>query len=224
MSNRVVIIAPHPDDETLGAGGTILRHKNLGDRVFWLIITTITAELGYKIQDIENRNRLVSEVARHYNFDGVFDLKFPTTMLDKIPFYQLVKAIGNVFGEILPNIVYAPFHNDVHTDHKIVFNAVISCIKWFRYPSIKKVMMMEILSETDFGYQNSCNSFAPNVFVDISEYLEKKMEIMKLYNSEIGEHPFPRSERGIKSLAYLRGSMGGVKAAESFMLVKEIIS
>ena len=83
--------------------------------------------------------------------------------------------------------------------------------------------MMEILSESDFGFVNSEGFFSPNVFVDISDHLERKIEIMKIYNTEIGEHPFPRSEKSIRSLAYLRGSMAGVRAAEGFMLIKEII-
>jgi len=221
--NIILVISPHPDDETLGAGGAILRHKAFGDKVFWLIITTITQEQGFTISDIERRNFLVKEISRQYNFDGVFDLGFPTTMLDTISFNKLIKEIGDVFNKVSPNIVYLPFYNDVHTDHKIVFQASLSCIKWFRYPSIKKVMMMEILSESDFGFVNSEGFFSPNVFVDISDHLERKIEIMKIYNTEIGEHPFPRSEKSIRSLAYLRGSMAGIKAAEGFMLIKEII-
>jgi len=221
--NIILVISPHPDDETLGAGGAILRHKALGDKVFWLIITTITEEQGFTTRDIEKRNSLVKEISRQYNFDGVFDLGFPTTMLDAIPLNKLIKEIGLIFNRVSPNTVYLPFYNDVHTDHKIVFQASLSCIKWFRYPSIKKVMMMEILSESDFGYLNSGDSFYPNVFVDISDHLERKIEIMEFYNTEIGEHPFPRSEKSMRSLAYLRGSMAGVRAAEGFMLIKEII-
>ena len=63
----------------------------------------------------------------------------------------------------------------------------------------------------------------PNVFIDISEYFEKKIEIMKIFSSEIAPHPFPRSERNLRALATLRGATSGCEYAESFVLLKEIL-
>ena len=82
--------------------------------------------------------------------------------------------------------------------------------------------MMETLSETEFSPSIKKDSFIPNTFVDISKYIKKKIQIMKVYKSEIKRHPFPRSLKSIKALASLRGSTSGCKFAESFMLLKEI--
>ena len=82
---------------------------------------------------------------------------------------------------------------------------------------------METLSETEFSLSTKDDSFIPNVFVDISDYMDKKIEIMKIYKGEMGMHPFPRSERNIKALATYRGATSGCEYAESFMLLKEII-
>jgi LmbE family N-acetylglucosaminyl deacetylase len=103
----------------------------------------------------------------------------------------------------------------------MVYDATMACTKWFRYPSVEKVLVYETLSETDFMMNTDANGFRPNVFVNISDFLEKKIEIMKIYGSELSPHPFPRSENAIRALATLRGAASGVKAAEAFMLVKE---
>ena len=113
-----------------------------------------------------------------------------------------------------------PFAHDVHTDHQLIAKAMQSTIKWFRYPYIQKVLMYEVLSETDFNFIEQ-RVFRPNVFVDISNHLNDKIETMKIYGSEIGEFPFPRSEKAVRSLAALRGSQSGFKAAEAFELVYE---
>jgi LmbE family N-acetylglucosaminyl deacetylase len=103
-----------------------------------------------------------------------------------------------------------------------MFEAVYSCTKSFRYPFIRKIYMMETLSETDFALSTKEDSFVPNVFVDISEFLQKKIDIMRVFESEIADHPFPRSLRNIEALATLRGATAGCEYAESFMLLKEI--
>ena len=108
----------------------------------------------------------------------------------------------------------------MHTDHRIVFDAVIACTKWFRYPSVKRVLAYETLSETDFSL-NTNGRFYPNYFINISGYLEKKIELMSIYISEIAKFPFPRSYEAIRALATLRGAASGYIAAEAFQLLKE---
>ena len=108
----------------------------------------------------------------------------------------------------------------MHTDHRLVFDAVASCTKWFRYPSVKRVLAYETLSETDFGLGTS-QSFRPNVFVNIEPYLDDKIRAMDIYASEIGEFPFPRSHEAIQALAILRGAASGFKTAEAFELLRE---
>ena len=220
--SRVLIVAVHPDDETLGCGGTILKHKANGDAIHWLITTSIKKENGFAASVVEARRQEIKAVSSMYGFDGVYDLDFSTMQLDEIPFKKLISSISYVFEQVEPNIVYLPFKGDVHTDHQIAFKAVYSCTKTFRCPSIKKIMMMETLSETEFAPSTKEDSFIPNMFVDITDFIDRKIEIMKHYKNEIGQHPFPRSERNIRALATFRGATAGCEYAESFVILKEI--
>ncbi|ABC44955.1 PIG-L deacetylase family protein [Salinibacter ruber] len=222
--STVLVIAPHPDDETLGCGGTILRHVEQGDTVYWLIVTHILEEFGFEAERIEQREQEIERVAGHYSIEQPINLKFPTTRLDAQPMNALVDAIGNAFQEIEPELVYTPYRNDIHTDHAVVFDAVTSCTKWFRYPSVQRVLAYETLSETEFTLNPDVSGFQPNVFIDITGKVEEKIGIMRIYDSEIGEHPFPRSESAIRARATLRGSTAGFDAAEAFMLLRERVS
>ena len=217
---RVLVVAPHPDDETLGCGGSLLRHGNEGDELYWLIVTTISKDMGWSQQVVNKRNKEIQNVNNKYNFSDVFNFKLPTTKIDTIPMNELVQKISDVCKEIKPEIIYMPFAYDVHTDHQLIVKALQSSLKWFRNPSIKKVLMYETISETENNFVQE-KSFSPNVFIDISQYLDEKITIMKIYSSEIGKFPFPRSEINIRALAALRGSQSGFMAAESFELVYE---
>ncbi|WP_149709515.1 PIG-L deacetylase family protein, partial [Campylobacter concisus] len=212
------VIAVHPDDETLGCGGTLLKHKASGDEVHWLICTTIDKTNSY----YKTREDELKIVADAYKFNSVNNVRLKTMQVDEYGMSSLIDKISNVINTIKPNIIYLPFKGDVHSDHRKIFEASYSCTKSFRYPFIKKIYMMEILSETEFAPSTKEDSFIPNTFVDISAYFEKKIEIMKIFKSEISMHPFPRSERNLKSLATLRGATAGCEYAESFVLLKEI--
>jgi LmbE family N-acetylglucosaminyl deacetylase len=155
-----------------------------------------------------------------FGFDEVFTLNFPTTQLDSIPMSDLVAGVSDAFRSFEPEEVFVPHPSDVHTDHRVVFNAVASCTKWFRYPSVKRVLAYETLSETDFG-MGTDQAFRPNVFVNIEHFLNDKLRAMDIYASELGEFPFPRSHEAIRALATLRGAASGFKAAEAFELLRE---
>jgi N-acetylglucosamine malate deacetylase 1 len=218
MKNKVLVIAVHPDDETLGCGGTLLKHKSNGDDIHWLICTqTNKNDNFYKVREKE-----IKKVSKLYKFDSVINLKLKTMQVDEYTMSKLIGKISKVINDIKPNIVYLPFKGDVHSDHRKIFEAAYSCTKSFRYPFIKKIYMIETLSETEFAPSSKEDSFIPNVFVNISKYMNKKLEIMKVFESEIAEHPFPRSERNIKALGTLRGATCGCEYAESFVLLKEI--
>ncbi len=219
---KVLVVAVHPDDETLGCGGTLLKHKANGDEIHWLIATDIKESEGYDISAIKQRNKEITKVEDLYGFTSVNKLDLSTTKVDTYSMSVLVSKISSVIDRIRPDTIYLPFKGDVHSDHKYIFDAAYSCTKSFRYPFIKKIYMMEILSETEFSVSVKEDSFVPNVFVDISDYMDSKIEIMKIYKSEMGEHPFPRSERNIRALANFRGATCGSEYAESFVLLKEI--
>ncbi|PLY08702.1 MAG: GlcNAc-PI de-N-acetylase [Arcobacter sp.] len=216
--NKVLVIAVHPDDETLGCGGTLLKYKANGDEIHWLICTTIDNKDAY----YDKRENEIKTVSKLYNFNSVHNLRFKTMKVDGYSTSELIEQISKIINKVKPNIIYLPFQNDVHSDHRIIFNAAFSCTKTFRYPFIKKVYMMETLSETEFANGDASQSFKANVFVDISDYFKKKCEIIKVFQTELAEHPFPRSIKTIEALAILRGSSANCTYAESFVLLKEI--
>lgn len=221
---NVLVIAPHPDDETLGCGGTLLRHKSHGDAIHWLIVTNMTAEAGYHASQMETRNAEIQRAAQAYGFASVTMLDQPSGGLDTIPLSTIVSKIAAVLLQTQAAVVYLPFPGDAHSDHAVVFQAAGAGVKNFRSPWIKRVLAYETLSETDFGLNPHQRPFQPNVFVDISPYIEEKIALMNIFASEIGAFPFPRSETTIRAQASLRGSAAGCHAAESFMLLKEIVS
>jgi LmbE family N-acetylglucosaminyl deacetylase len=220
---RTLIVAPHPDDELLGCGGTLLRRVSEGIKVAWLLMTAITKERGWSDQQIIQRTHEIQQVRQGLRIhpDYFYSLNFPAAELDQISMTKLVCEISNVFTEFEPTEVLLPHPGDVHSDHRVAFNAASACIKWFRYPSVKRAMTYETLSETEFGINPLDKLFAPNLFVDISDQLDNKLKLLSIYKSELGSHPFPRSIESVRSLALLRGSQMGTQAAEAFQILRQ---
>jgi len=221
---NVLVIAVHPDDETLGCGATLLKHRSENQDIYWLICTAMSELHGFSQEKILARDKVISQVGAQFQFKKVFQLGLAPTRVDATLSHLLIDQISAVFNEVKPHTIYLPFKSDVHSDHRKIFDAAFSCTKSFRYPFIKKILMMETLSETEFAPATREDAFVPNVFNDVSAFFAQKCAILDLYQGEMGAHPFPRSIRNVTALATLRGATAGCDYAESFMLLKEIIS
>ena len=221
---KILVVSTHPDDETLGCGATLLKHAAQGDTIHWLLVTAAYPPQFSKEQITKDEEQ-IKAVERAYPFSTLNWLKLPTTRLDTVPEIDLVNAIRQVVEVLPPDIVYGPNRSDVHSDHRIVFHATQAVLKSFymRRFGVQRVLACEVLSETDAAPPLAENAFLPNVFVDVSETLERKLEIMKLYQTENQAEPLPRSESAIQALARYRGATIGVKYAEAFMLIREVL-
>ena len=221
--NKVLCVAPHPDDEMLGCGGTLLRRKSEGAILGWVIMTKISEDTGWSKNSVQERENEIEQVRKGLGVQPghLFQLEFPTTKLDTFPMGELIADVAGVFQIFQPEEVFIPHQSDVHSDHRITFEAVSACTKWFRYPSVKRVLSYETLSETEFSLDPS-QRFHPNVFVDISDYFGQKLELLRIYGSELREAPFPRSEKAVGALAQFRGCNSGFEYAEGFELLREI--
>lgn len=221
VRNKVLVVAPHPDDETLGCGGTLLKHKKNRDQLFWLIGSNIHTKNGWPVKVVEQSQIEIKQVFQMYGFEKSVQLDFPATGLDSISYKEIIDKISDIIKELEPSIIYVPNRSDIHSDHRVMFNAVVSCCKDFRAPFIRRILMYECLSETEYAPALNEYAFVPNVFVDISEYLDQKLEILKVYASEVMEAPLPRSIETVSSLARYRGSRIGKEYAEAFCLLFE---
>ena len=216
---NVIVISAHPDDEILGVGGTLIRHRNQGDSITWLIVTNVHEENGFSKDRVESRQKEIQKISESLNLK-TYNLDYPTMSLSSRDLVKMVPEISQVFQDVKPELIYVLNRSDAHSDHRVVFDAVMSCTKSFRYPSIREVLMYECISETEFAPALPEKAFMPNCFIDISEQFTEKINLMSIYDSELGEHPFPRSNRNIEALATYRGASCGVEYAEAFQLIK----
>jgi len=220
---RILAIAPHADDETLGCGGALLRHKAEGDSIYWLVVTR-GHEPEWSKETLAEKEHEIARVKSAYSFDEIFRGNLPTIRLDRLPLEEIINAIREVITAAKPDAVYVNHSGDVHSDHRVVFEATMSVLKPFysaRY-GVKRVLSYEVLSSTDAMPPNVGRTFVPNIFTDISRFIDRKLEIMSLYSSEVHPYPMPRSLESIRALARLRGSTIGVEHAEAFSLVREV--
>ncbi len=209
---NVLVVAAHPDDEVLGAGGTIIKHVFNKDRVTVLIVTEAA---GYP--DTEERK---DEARKVHAFLGAKTLfgNLPTVRLDTIPQTRLNGVLENAVSEIKPEIIYTHHYGDVNKDHRLVFDATLVATRPQVEGGVKAVLSYETVSSTEWGN----HAFNPDVYVDITKFLGKKLAAMKMYKRELKDYPHPRSLEAISNLAKTRGSEVCVNAAEAFKLIREI--
>jgi len=218
---KVLIIAPHPDDEVLGCGGTIAKHASTGDEVYLCVVTKAYPP-EWPESEVEERKKEVLRVSEILGIKKTYFLDLPTVKLDTLPQKELNEAISQVVNEVRPEIVYVPHRGDVNRDHQLVFDATMVATRPAHYPFIKKVLAYESLSETEWAAPFVENAFIPNVFVDISRTLETKLKAMSEYKLELRQFPHPRSLEAISALAKIRGTQANLNAAEAFVLIRDI--
>lgn len=215
---KVLVFAPHPDDEILGCGGMMTKHIARGDDVYVCIATCSKVE-KYKVMN----EGYARKVHAAMGVKDTFFLNFPTVELTHVDTREFNGAIDDVVKNVQPETVYLPFYGDMHTDHAMVSGAAMVALRPLAAPYVKNIYMFETLSETGWNYPSAEKAFIPNVFSDVSDYIETKVDAMNMYETKVQKDPHPRSPEGIRALARFRGGTIGVNYAEAFMCIRSIL-
>lgn len=216
---RVLVFAPHNDDEVLGVGGTIAKYAKNGYEVYICVVT--------RGKDKERLKRIENEALAAHNILGVKETIFmglPVVGLADIPTKELNKAFHDVVTKIKPNIAFIPHKGDMHGDHRLAAESAMVALRPVNNPQLKAIYSYETLSETEWNIPTVDNAFIPNVWSDITDTIDIKLEAMKCYQSQLRDFPNPRSLEAIDALSKFRGSTVCVNNAESFMLIRSFIS
>lgn len=218
---RVLVVAPHPDDETLGVGGTIAKYSAQGDEVFVLMVS------GH-LPPIYSRKAYEETVSEAYSAFSVLGVKksefleIPATMIGDQPLHEVNGRISKVVNDFNPHIVLCPYP-DRHIDHRLVFDSVMVATRPLGAgKDIKIVAAYETLSETHWNAPHIEPNFTPNWVVDISDHISEKLNALECYKSQISEFPGPRSIEAVEALAKFRGTQAGFGYGEGLHIVRMI--
>jgi len=221
IKKRVLIVAPHPDDEVLGAGGTIAKYSAQGHEVFVLMVSGHLPPI-YSRQVYEET---VSEAYLAFSVLGVERSEFleiPATMIGDQPLHEVNGRISKVVSDFNPHIVLCPYP-DRHVDHRLVFDSVMVATRPVGVGrDIQIIAAYETLSETHWNAPHIEPNFTPNWVVDISDHISKKLDALACYKSQISEFPGPRSLEAVEALSKFRGTQAGFGYGEGFHIVRMI--
>jgi len=215
MGNRVLAIAAHPDDEVLGCGGTLALHADAGDEVT-IVIACEGESLRYgagmvdQAADIREAAKVLGAAVR--------TLGFPDQRLDTLNLVELIRPLEQAVAEVRPQVVYCQYGGDINRDHHLLFQAVLVATRPV-VENIRAVYAFETSSSTEWAFPRT---FVPDTWVDVSSTLERKIQAMACYRSEIREYPHPRSLEALRYQAMHRGSEVALRAAEAFMTVRRV--
>lgn len=218
---KVLVLAAHPDDEILGVGGTAAVHAERGDEVKLVILCG-----GGSVRYSPNRGPQVhDEACKAAQILGVTDLllrDLPDQRLDTLPFSQVVTEIEGLVHSFMPETIYTHFYGDINRDHRVLTEAVMVAARPYAAPFVRELLMYETPSSTEWGHPQLSPSFHPNVFVDITEFLERKIQAFACYSAEICAEPHPRSLTALRERAHYWGSHVNRHAAEPFVSVRSL--
>ena len=221
MKKKILIISPHADDEILGCGGTISKYNKMGIDISVLILTNANkgAPEIFSKNDIQAIRKESKSANKFIGTKKLFFENLPGLTLNQYPIYKISELINKYISNIKPEIVFIPSSNDLHLDHKIIFNASKVSLRFNKKSSIKKILSYEVLSETEWNENE--NSFSPNYFVKLNESdVNNKVKSFLKYKSQVKKYPHPRSKEVIITLAKVRGSQVFMKYAEAFKVEK----
>ena len=222
---KILIIAAHPDDEVLGCFGTVARLVKEGYEAYTLILgegKTSRDEqrvIENKKNEIEVLNAEIQKANDTIGIKKVFVESFADNRFDSVDLLDIIKVISKVKEEVKPDIIFTHYEHDLNIDHQLTYKAVITATRPMEDECVKEIYSFEILSSTEWNYPLS---FSPDVFFDISDTLDVKLDAMKEYNSELCEYPHPRSLEGIELNAKYQGIKVGKKHAEAFKSIRVI--
>ena len=220
--NKILVIAPHLDDEVIGCGGAIARFAKEGNEIYVAIITKGVTPLYSDIDIAKTRgearcaHKILGVKKTHF-------LDFPAAELDTVMHRKLNQSIGELFQKIQPQVIFIPFLGDIHFDHQLVFCSSLVASRPVNQFSPVTIYAYEALSETNWNAPYITPAFIPNVFVDIEKYLDMKLAAFECFQSQCKKFPNERSLESIEYLAKLRGSQVNRKAAEAFLLIRGIV-
>ncbi len=223
---RILVVAAHPDDELLGCGATVARRAAEGARVWSLILGEgVTSRQGLSAaRKKAELKKLRSDAQRANKIAGVEKLilrDFPDNQFDSMPRLKLVQAVEAVVAQFKPDTVYTHSGGDLNIDHQLALEAVKTACRPLPGSSVRSVLSFEIPSATEWRF-DAAAGFSPNAFVDVSNFLERKIAALSAYGGEMRSFPHPRSEKYIRALAYVRGGQSGLAAAEAFSVVRTV--
>lgn len=218
---KVLIIAPHPDDEIIGVGGTIAKRTTAGHDVYVCVMTKGCEPL-FSSDSVNQVRTECKEADLSLGVKETIFLDFPAAMLETVPRYKLNDAIVKVIQRVKPDEVYLPHRGDMQQDHKMVVDAAMVALRPKYEHVVKRIYAYETLSETGWDIPNTVNEFIPTVYEDISDTLGKKLDAMRRFRSQLTDYPAARSLGAIEALAKYRGATVNMMAAEAFTLIREI--
>lgn len=217
---RILVIAPHPDDEVFGSGATIAKYADAGDEVHVLIVTK-----GDDLFDPKLIEQGREEAVRAHHLLGVRRTHFadlPAIKLDTLPQYEINGVISDFLVKINPQLLFLPFPGDINRDHQIVHSSAMVAARPFQ-TTVRFIYCYEALSSTNWNSPVMTPAFVPNVFCDVSESIDRKIAAVKVYASQMKAYPHERSPESVMALSRYRGGFVGMEHAEAFVCVRHIL-
>jgi LmbE family N-acetylglucosaminyl deacetylase len=225
MRKTVIAIAAHPDDEALGAAGTLARHVAARDDVHILFLADgVSARGSNKGLDARQESAQAAAKAMGAKAENVHFYSFPDNRMDSVALLDVVQVLEGVLKKIKPQIIYTHHAGDLNIDHRIVHQAVLTACRPQPGSAVEAIYGFEVLSSTEWvaPEPDARNVFLPNRYVDITDYMETKMAALKCYDIEMRDFPHARSYEAVEALAKLRGAHMGLERAEAFSVIREI--
>jgi len=224
---KILIVAAHPDDEVLGCGGTLLKHISNGDDVYALILgegVTSRSRIprpqdGKKVKALESA---AQRVGLFMGWKKLFTYKLADNRFDSVDLLDVIKVIEEVKEEVNPQVVYTHHYGDLNIDHRITHEAALTAFRPLKGTACRRILTYETPSSTEWATPVAHRAFIPSVYVDITDWIDKKCEALKLYGGELRAYPHPRSTKALKITAQRWGTHVGMKYAEAFSHVREL--
>jgi LmbE family N-acetylglucosaminyl deacetylase len=221
----VLVVAPHADDETLGAGGSIARFVAAGRQVTVALMTGHGSD-PHPLFSPEAIDRVRAEFQVAMDRLGVARtvvLDLPSTLLDTLPQHRINRVALDVVDEVRPELILLPFEHDLHQDHASISYAFRVALRPHLPANRRPHTVLSYETPTETHLQSHLRpSFEPDVWIDISDQLPTKLSALAAYESQIAPAPALRSLNAVDALARWRGAQIGVTAAEAFMLHRAV--